>query len=295
MNAFASRQTLEPLFKGRFVVILSSIGLFLAALFTSVPVYGGWLSGSDKDLYRFGVPLMWGILALLTLRDDRLNSMRTLLLSLCGVSLGFALAHLIDRAALDWLKLSASTPQGAAVAKLSSEAIPLCASILLAALVTGLSFRSLSLVGGRHALSLVLGLLATIPLLLLFALDPSGGSKAVFALPQATLLAWLPWIAAFSLANGFMEELWFRGLWLTTFGQVIGRNAAMHVTSFAFCVMHVIVYWQDPTTVLILSPVWLFMGYAYALIVRKTGSLWGPVLAHALADVLFMYIYFTKV
>ena len=37
----------------------------------------------------------------------------------------------------------------------------------------------------------------------------------------------------------------------------------------------------------------LYMGYAYALIVRKTGSLWGSVLAHAIADVIFMYIYFT--
>jgi membrane protease YdiL (CAAX protease family) len=42
-----------------------------------------------------------------------------------------------------------------------------------------------------------------------------------------------------------------------------------------------------------LTPVWLYMGYAYAIIVRKTGSLWGPVLAHTIADVMFMYIYFT--
>ena len=54
--------------------------------------------------------------------------------------------------------------------------------------------------------------------------------------------------------------------------------------------MHVIVYWGDPTTVAILTPVWLYMGYAYALIRRKTGSLWGPVLAHAIADVMFLLI-----
>ena len=35
------------------------------------------------------------------------------------------------------------------------------------------------------------------------------------------------------------------------------------------------------------------MGYAYGLLVRKTGSLWGAVLAHAAADVIFMYISFT--
>ena len=195
---------------------------------------------------------------------------------------------------LDWLGLSSSSPQGAAVAKITSEVLPVCTGIFLAAFLARLSFESLGLRGGQVWLSLGLGLLATVPLLVLFAVDPSGGSKAVLALPMATLRAWLPWIVAFSLANGFMEELWFRGLWFATFKQVLGPSAAMHVTSVAFCAMHVIVYWGDPTTVLILTPVWLYMGYAYALIVRKTGSLWGPVLAHAAADVIFMYIYFTR-
>jgi membrane protease YdiL (CAAX protease family) len=130
--------------------------------------------------------------------------------------------------------------------------------------------------------------------MLFFVFDPSGTNKAVFALPATTLLFWLPWIAVFSIANGFNEELWFRGLWLSGFGQAIGRNAAMHVTSWTFCLMHVIVYWQEPTMILMLTPVWLYMGYAYALIMRKTGSLWGPVLAHAIADVIFMYIYFSQ-
>ena len=66
----------------------------------------------------------------------------------------------------------------------------------------------------------------------------------------------------------------------------------MHVTSVAFCVMHVIVYWGDASAIVMLAPVWLFMGYAYALIVRKTGSLWGPVLAHAVADVIYLFIAF---
>jgi membrane protease YdiL (CAAX protease family) len=66
----------------------------------------------------------------------------------------------------------------------------------------------------------------------------------------------------------------------------------MHVTSLAFCVSHVTVYWRDPTAVLILTPVWLYMGYAYAAIMRKTGSLWGVVLAHAIADTVYMYIAF---
>jgi len=97
----------------------------------------------------------------------------------------------------------------------------------------------------------------------------------------------------FSAANGFMEELWFRGLWLGGFKPVLGQSAAIHVTSVAFALMHVIVYLPDLATVAVLTPAWLFMGYAYALIMRRTGSLWGPVLAHTLADVLFLLAAFS--
>ncbi len=127
----------------------------------------------------------------------------------------------------------------------------------------------------------------------LFAIDPSGGRDAVLRTPAAVLVSWLPWIVLFSVANGFMEELWFRGLWLGGFKPVLGLPAAIHVTSVAFCAMHVIVYLPDVATVAVLTPAWLFMGYAYGLIMRKTGSLWGPVLAHAIADVLFLLAAFS--
>ena len=106
--------------------------------------------------------------------------------------------------------------------------------------------------------------------------------------------SWLPWIVLFSVANGFMEELWFRGLWYGAFKHVLGSSAAIHVTSWAFCLMHVIVYWGDPMAIAMLTPAWLFMGYAYGMIMRKTGSLWGPVLAHAIADVLFLFVSFSS-
>jgi len=259
----------------------------------SAPAYGGWLSGGVEDAYRFGLPVLWGAGALAVGTSARLNKFQPLLLSLFGVSLGFALAHVVGSQPLGWFGLSPSTPQGGAVAKVMSEVVPVCAGIFLGAFLARVSLQTLALRGGRVRLSLGLGLLSSIPLVALFFIDPSGDSAAVLALPMSTLLSWLPWIVAFSVANGFMEELWFRGSWFASFKQVLGSSAAMHVTSVAFCLVHVVVYWRDPAQVLILAPVWLYMGYAYAVIVRKTGSLWGPVLAHAIADVIYMYIYFT--
>jgi membrane protease YdiL (CAAX protease family) len=267
--------------------------LLLATLLMTVPIYAGWLSGNLEPAFRFGLPLLWGGLSVAAARSKSLKPISTLLLSLFAISLGFAIAYVVGNRPLEWLGLSSATPKGAAVAKISSEVLPVCGAILLASLCARLSLEFLGLRGGRVWLSLGLGLLATLPLLLLFAVDPSGGRDSVLSTPAATIRSWLQWILLFSVANGLMEELWFRGLWYGVFKQVIGSSAAMHVTSVAFCMMHVIVYWSDVMVVAMLTPAWLFMGYAYALILRRTGSLWGPVAAHAIADVLFLLIAFS--
>jgi membrane protease YdiL (CAAX protease family) len=271
----------------------ASLALLAVTLLMTVPVYGGWLSGGSEAAFRLGLPVLWGGLSLAAVRRGSPRPVSALLLSLFGVSLGFAAAYVVGRHPGDWLGLSPNTPQGAAVAKVLSEVIPVSLAMLLAASLAGLSARTLGLRGGRAGASLGLGLLATVPLVVLFALDPSGGRDAVRSTPAATLGAWLPWILLFSLANGFMEELWFRGLWLSAFTPVIGAAAAMHVTSLAFCLLHVIVNAGDPATVALLTPAWLFMGYAYAWVMRRTGSLWGPVLSHAVADVLFLLVAFS--
>jgi membrane protease YdiL (CAAX protease family) len=272
--------------------VWASLALLVAALVMTVPIYGHWLSGGLEPAFRYALPLLWGGLALVVVRSKHPKPGPTLLLSLFGVSLGFAISYVVGSGPMGWLGLSWATPKGAAVAKIFSEVLPVCGAIFLAALLARLRPEFLGLRGGQVRLSLLLGLLATIPLLVLFAIDPSGSRDAVFATPAATMKSWLPWILLFSVANGFMEELWFRGLWFGTFTQVIGSSAALHVTSLAFCMMHVIVYWADPIAIMMLTPAWLFMGYAYALIMRRTGSLWGPVAAHAIADVLFLLIAF---
>ena len=130
------------------------------------------------------------------------------------------------------------------------------------------------------------------PLLAFLTLVPGTGAGALLTVPVPTILSWLPWVVLFSVANGFMEELWFRGSWFGTFRELVGTPAALHVTSLAFSLVHVIVYWSEPAALAVLWPVFLYVGYACAFIVRKTESLWGAVLGHVLVDVMFVLVSF---
>ena len=283
---------LIPVLSSRPARWLASLALLAMALAMTVPVYGGWLGDHNRG-FRFGFALLWGVLALVAARVERLRRFSPVFLSLFGVSFGLALAYVVGTRPVHYFGLSVETPKGAAVDKIFGEVVPLCAAVLLAALLGRRSIASLGLRGGHPWQSLMLGLLASLPVLALFVFDPSGGREAVSSAPPVVLRSWAPWIVLFSAANGFSEELWFRGLWLGGFKDTIGASAAMHVTSLAFCLMHVIVYWGDPVAILMLTPPWLFMGYAYAWIMRRTGSLWGPVLAHAIADILFLFVAFS--
>lgn len=266
-----------------------SLALFAVGLVVGVPAYTGLPSQGLVLAYRYGLPVLWAALALLATRIRPLRPFRPVLWSLFGVSLGLGLAYALGGWPLEALGLSTATPRGAAVAKLS-EAIPMYGAILLATLLAGRGLGPLSLRGGRLGLSLALGLLSAVPLVAYVALAPD--AKALARTPAATVLAWLPWVALFSAANGLLEELWFRGAWFGTFREAVGAPAAMHVTSLSFAVWHVIIYWGEPAVLLLLWPVFLYLGYAYAGIVRKTGSLWGAVLGHTLADVMFLLVTF---
>jgi membrane protease YdiL (CAAX protease family) len=285
--AAESVSTLPP----RSTRALLALALTAVALLVGVPAYAGIDSRQLAILYRFGLPVLWAVLAVAAGRSTRLKTAVPVLWSLFGVSLGFALNYLVADKPLEWLGLPTSTPKGAAFSKLS-EVVPMCAAIWLSAVLARRSLASFGLRNARVLLSLGLGLLASVPLLVMMVADPAGDMPALLALPAATVLSWTPWILLFSAANGFMEELWFRGSWFGAFRPLVGSPAAMHVTSISFALMHIVVYWGDSATVAILAPVWLYLGYVCALIVRKTGSLWGAVLTHAVADAIFLAVAF---
>ena len=88
-----------------------SLALLVATLLMTVPIYADWLSGNLEPAFRFGFAVLWGGLSVAATRTISPRQISTLLLSLFGVSLGFAFAYVVGSSPLDWLGLSWATPQ----------------------------------------------------------------------------------------------------------------------------------------------------------------------------------------
>ena len=105
-------------------------------------------------------------------------------------------------------------------------------------------------------------------------------------IPPKTLITFLPWILIFVFANAFMEELWFRGLFLKTFEPAIGPWASLLLISVVFTLAHIGATYLSRAEriqfLLILFPLGLIWGY----LMQFTDSLLASTLFHAGADLM---------
>jgi membrane protease YdiL (CAAX protease family) len=104
-----------------------------------------------------------------------------------------------------------------------------------------------------------------------------------------TLGAALLWGLVFSCANGFMEELWLRGIFLKRFEPVLGVGGSVLLTSIVFSLMHGGATYLTPVAIPFMVANTLTLGLACGYLMMKTDSIWGAVLIHAAAD-LFLFV-----
>lgn len=96
----------------------------------------------------------------------------------------------------------------------------------------------------------------------------------------------LPWLLLFIFSNAIMEELWFRGIFLREYENLIGQNAAILVTAVIFGVSHINATYEFPGGGLVFGLVVFCLGTIGAYMMFKTDSIIGPVLFHAGYDLL---------
>ncbi len=184
--------------------------------------------------------------------------------------------------------LSLNTVEGIAIAKVA-EVIPIVVAILVGTWLIERDFTTVFLRGGNLKKTFKIGLIvapvALIPFFALGGLSLSVGLDVIFA--------WLPWMWLFAFSNAFMEELMVRGLFLKKYNAIFGKNASLLLTSVIFALLHqAIIQYTDPITFTIFLLITFILGLSWGYIMQKSDSIWGAVLAHAIADILFLVTVF---
>ncbi len=101
-----------------------------------------------------------------------------------------------------------------------------------------------------------------------------------------------PWMLGFAAMNAFMEELWFRSVFLKPYVEKFGATVAIWVTAIVFGISHVEATYisdarQIPFALLVAA-----LGALLAWTMRWGRSIWGAVLLHMALDfvVLFEFV-----
>ena len=184
---------------------------------------------------------------------------------------------------LGWLNVSIDTSQGTALLKVYEVLIVLLPILVLTKL-SGADLGSIYLKRGDLKWGLSIGGLVWLNLAASAFLFFATRFTSMEALGAAIL-----WGLVFSFANGFMEELWLRGIFLKRLQPFLGIGGSVLLTSILFALMHGGALYLTPVAIPFMVANTLTMGLACGYLMMKTNSIWGAVLIHAGAD-FFLFI-----
>ena len=288
-------QTASPKLIGKETLQTSSlqrVGLFLLFLLCEavIFIFGSYyfeVFPTNKNLtFNLAVSAVFLAATLWSRYDKRLNKHWQIAFAFFIASVAYPFTAIFDswiRAALGWFAVTTDTSKGQAIEKIS-EMLLKTVPILLLVKLSGADMGSVFIKRGELKLGLGIGALV------FFFLAPAA---FMFASQRCTsldtLIAAVVWGLVFSFANGFMEELWLRGIFLKRFAPLIGVNGAVWVTSIIFALMHSFAFYFDPFALTFFMVNTLALGLACGYLMMKSDSIWGAVVIHAASD-FFLFI-----
>jgi membrane protease YdiL (CAAX protease family) len=175
--------------------------------------------------------------------------------------------------------LKADTSQGFALSKLSDSLI-ISLVIIIAFLVAGYRLKNIYISKGRLTAGLITGILFFLLFSYLALNNPHQKPDPGFL--QKNLV----WILVFVFANGFMEELIFRGILLERLNSFFKPFWSIILTSVCFAAPHLTVNYQS--NVLVFSGIVFILGMICGYAMYYTRSIIAPALIHAGADLMII-------
>jgi membrane protease YdiL (CAAX protease family) len=266
---------------------LQRAGLFVLFLFCELAIF---LFGSyyfdvyptNKNLtFDLSISALFLAVTLWLKYDKRWSQYWQIALAFFIASVAYPFTAVFDgwiHTVLDWFSVTVDTSKGLAIEKVCEmllKTVPIIALVKL----SGADMGSIFLKRGNLKLSMGIG-----ALVFFFLATASFMFAAQRFTSVDTLIAAVVWGLVFSIANGFMEELWLRGIFLQGFASVIGIHGAVWVTSLPFALMHGFVFYFDPFALIFFFMNTLTLGLACGYLMMKSDNLWGATLIHMASD-----------
>jgi membrane protease YdiL (CAAX protease family) len=260
-------------------VLFVAIGAFIMVVFNPWGA-GPRLSPGADYLAKIGAGLLLLGAALQARRSARFEKYWPMLFAFFVLTVAVSLDFVFAKYLIKHLGLTDTTPAGWALPKLN-ECFVIVSVILIFTWLSGGDLGSIYLQRGNLKLGLTVGLI-------FFFIFAAGGipMAELFRsrnLRLARIIPWIPWVLIFVLANGTMEELLFRGLFLRKLQPFFGKFIANFLVAVVFSGIHLgSVYTADERIfIAVLFPQALALGY----IMQKTEGVWGSILFHAGMDI----------
>lgn len=214
-------------------------------------------------------------------RSKRLEKYSQLSIGLLILAIVVSLDKIIGVYLLEYVGVSDATPTGWMLQKVNETLFVVCAVIFLHKAGGG-TLESLYIQKGKLKLGLTIGVIT----FLLAAAGSIPAAEFLFKakdLSLARVLPWIPMILAIVLANGTLEELLFRGVFLRRLDRFFGKFGANFLIALVFTILHRGVSYtsQEMMFLVILFPLALVWG----AITQKTEGLWASILFHAGMDI----------
>ncbi len=265
------------------------MAISLCFLFASAIGLSGYYGGIPLDIrmwMRFGLAGIF-LAGLFIFRREGMAWQTSL--AFFAVTAGICAAGLVGNHPLVWLNIAPNDARGYAVSKIF-EALPIVAIIFLAVMISGRGMEGLRIYGGRTGLSILAGFAIGAVLFIYFLTQ--GGWQVFQDGNLVKLLPAIGWITIFSISNSFMEELWFRGLFLSRFEWQLGPRWAFWLSALTFGLLHAFGSFTGTLGSLLLTLFTLLLGISFCYIVQRTHNIWGAVTGHFFADFFMMLGYF---
>jgi membrane protease YdiL (CAAX protease family) len=237
---------------------------------------------NSSTLYRIIISVFFLALTVFAYFMKPLRNYWRVSLAFFIASLGMLLNWVITDLPVRFLYDSITITEGRWMLDKLSQFIAIAIPILVLTLAFADKLSSLYIQKGKFKLWIVIGLSTFVFFVatgLILGLQKSSPQK---------ILSILPWLFAFSVLNGLMEELWFRGLFLKKFEPFLGNHLSIFLTSLIFSIPHLFArYLSGIGMSLIFFIVVFSLGMASGYIIYKSKSIWGAVIFHIGYDLFY--------